>query len=191
MSEEKKVDDSAMGGGHPRFYEILDQQAKLHNTKNTDYAKGGKQGALGNFVRVSSIMQLYPGMDWDSPFGVAICYMLKQLDAALILRSTKRDSITGEPIPARLLDVSTYSNIAMILVEEESTSHGSLASHLLEPYKTQKSGQKSGDKKPFHWFNLDHPIGMGKIVPISALCLNCGLSVSAHNLLPGDRYGEC
>ena len=119
MADEKKVDDNATGGGHPRFYEILDQQAKLHSTKNTDYAKGGKQGTLGNFHRVSSIMQLYPGMDWDSPFGVALCYMLKQLDAALILRSTKRDSITGEPIPSRLLDVSTYSSIATVLFEEE------------------------------------------------------------------------
>jgi len=119
MVNKKEVDGNAMGGGHPRFYEILDQQAKVHNTKNTDYAKGGIQGALGNFHRVSSIMRLYPGMDWDSSFGVALCYMLKQLDAALILRSTKRDSITGEPIPSRLLDVSVYSNIAMILVEEE------------------------------------------------------------------------
>lgn len=105
--------------GHPRFFEILEQQAELHSKKNTDYAKGGKQGALGNFVRVSSIMRLYPGMDWDSPFGVAMCYMLKQLDAAFILRSTKRESVTGEPIPSRLLDVSTYVNIASILYEEE------------------------------------------------------------------------
>ena len=105
--------------GHPRFYEILEEMAELHSKKNTDYAKGGIQGALGNFHRVSSIMQLYPGMDWDSPFGVAMCYMLKQLDAALILRSTKRDSITGEPIPSRLLDISTYTNIASILYEEE------------------------------------------------------------------------
>jgi len=119
MANEKEVDDNATGGGHPRFYEILDQQAKIHNNKNTDYAKGGIQGALGNFHRVSSIMRLYPGMDWDSPFGVALCYMLKQFDAALILRSTKRDSITGEPIPSRLLDVCVYSNIATILVEEE------------------------------------------------------------------------
>jgi len=106
--------------GHPRFYELLEQYAKLHSRKNTDYAKGGKQGPLGNFSRVSSIMSLYPGMDWDSSFGVALCYMLKQLDAALILRSTKRESIAGEPIPIRLADVAVYATIARIIWEEET-----------------------------------------------------------------------
>ncbi len=106
--------------GHPRFYEILEERAELHSKKNTDYAAGGKQGALGNFIRVSTIMKLYPGFDWDSPFGVAMVYMLKQLDAAFILRSTKRESITGEPIPSRLMDMSTYTDIAQVLVEEEN-----------------------------------------------------------------------
>lgn len=111
-----------IGAGHPRFHEILDELGDLHDRKNHDYAAGSKQGPLGNFHRTSTIMSLYPGMDWDSAFGVAMSYMLKQLDAALVLRSQNRDSVTGEPIPARLKDVATYSVIGMVIVEEEGNN---------------------------------------------------------------------
>lgn len=106
-------------GGHPRFYEILEEQADLHSRKNTDYAAQGVQGPLGNFGRVAQIMALWPGMDWSTPFGVAICYALKQVDAAMMLASTGRESITGEPVPSRLNDVAVYTNIARIIWEEE------------------------------------------------------------------------
>lgn len=106
-------------GGHPRFYEILQKQAELHDRKNTDYAKGSAQGALGNFHRTSTIMQLYPGMNWTSPEGIALNYMLKQLDAALVLKSTNRNSVTGEPFEARMLDVAVYANLAIILSEAQ------------------------------------------------------------------------
>ena len=107
--------------GHPRFYEIIREMADLHDRKNEEYTKGSKGGPLSNFARTSTIMQLYPGMDWDSPFGVALCYMLKQLDSALIMRSTKRDSIVGEPIKSRLRDVQVYTILAEILLGEETT----------------------------------------------------------------------
>jgi hypothetical protein len=106
-------------GGHPRFYELVDEITTLHDRKNTDYASGTKEGPLGNFERVSVIMKLYPGFDWDSPFGVACVYMLKQLDAAFTLRSQKRESVVGENIASRLRDVSVYSLIEQILVEAE------------------------------------------------------------------------
>jgi hypothetical protein len=91
----------------------------LHSRKNSDYAGGSESKPLGNFERVSIITKLYPGMDWDSPFGVALIYMLKQLDAALVLRSTKRESVTGEPVGSRLKDIANYAVIAMVLEEEE------------------------------------------------------------------------
>ena len=118
-------------GGHPRFHEILRRQGELHDRKNTDYAAGGKQGPLGNFVRVSEIKRLYPGFDWSSAFGTAIDYMLKQLDAAFILYATGRKSITGEPIPARLMDVAVYANIAQIIYEEEVDFANSLIAQQL------------------------------------------------------------
>lgn len=104
-------------GGHPRFYEILEELSDLHSRKNTDYAAGGKQGPLGNFYRVSTFKQLYPGFDWASPFGTAISNMLKQLDAMMILSSTARNSITGEGVPERLQDMAVYTVIARILWE--------------------------------------------------------------------------
>lgn len=110
-------------GGHPRFYDLVAEITALHNRKNTDYAAGTKEGPLGNFHRVSAIKQLYPGFDWDSPFGVAMGYMLKQLDAAFTLRSQKRESVTGEPVRERLKDVAVYSLIGMIIEEEEHGPH--------------------------------------------------------------------
>lgn len=110
---------SDKSGGHPRFFEIIEEVAHLHNKKNTDYAAGLSQGPLGNFYRVSQFKRMYPGFDWSSPFGTAIDFMLKQLDAMMILRATHRESLTGEPVGARLRDIVVYTVIAEILEEEE------------------------------------------------------------------------
>ncbi len=107
------------GYGDPRFYNLLRKMAILHGSKNKDYAQGGEQGHLGNFTRTSAIKKLYPGFDWSSPFGTAIDYMLKQFDAAMILYSVGRKSVTGENIPERLQDVAVYSNIASLLWQDE------------------------------------------------------------------------
>ena len=106
-------------GGHPRFHEIVQQMSDLHDRKNTDYAAGTVEGPLGNFVRVSQIMRLYPGMDWASPFGVCMAFMLKQFDAGLTLKAQNRASVTGEPIVARLTDIAVYTVLGIILDEEE------------------------------------------------------------------------
>ena len=105
--------------GHPRFHEIVQAMSNLHDKKNYDYAAGTKEGPLGNFIRVSQIMRLYPGFDWTSPFGVAMVFMLKQFDAGFTLRAQKRKSVTGEPIAARLTDVAVYAVLGMILEEDE------------------------------------------------------------------------
>ena len=110
-------------GGHPKFYKILDEMAILHDKKNSDYSKGLPQGPLGNFIRVSEIKKLYPGFDWDSPFGTCIDYMLKQFDAMMILRATKNKSQTGEPVAARLRDVEIYAVIAEIIESEENNEN--------------------------------------------------------------------
>jgi len=47
--------------GHPRFIKLALDCMELHSQKNSDYAKGGDP--LGNFDRVSKIMQIYPGID--------------------------------------------------------------------------------------------------------------------------------
>ena len=127
--------------GHPKFYKILKELADLHSRKNTDYAKGGKQGALGNFHRVAQFKQMYPGFDWSSSFGTAIDFMLKQLDAAMILTSTQRKSITGEPVPARLNDIIVYTTIARILWEENETTKPRVAFKKISKAKLSKLPQ--------------------------------------------------
>lgn len=109
---------SIKGYGDPRFYKLLQDMAETHSRKNQDYAQGGKQGHLGNFHRVSQFKQMYPGFDWTTPFGTAIDFMLKQLDAMMILVATNRKSITGEPVTERLKDVVIYGNIASVLWSE-------------------------------------------------------------------------
>lgn len=107
--------------GHPRFHELLDEIRQLHSEKNFDYAEGGSQGALGNFHRISAIAKLYPESPaWGTATGVALTYMLKQLDAALMMLTTGKKSKTGEPIGSRLRDIAIYALIAMIIEEEAS-----------------------------------------------------------------------
>ena len=106
-------------GGDPRFYKLLEDLRDLHSRKNTDYSRGGSQGPLGNFPRVSQIKRLYPQLDWASPLGTALDYLLKQLDAALILYQAGGDSLTGEPVPSRLKDVAVYALLGMLLYEDE------------------------------------------------------------------------
>ena len=107
-------------GGHPRFHELLKEIGELHSKKNADYAGGGQTGALDNFNRLSRLKKVWPNFDWSSPFGVAMSYMLKQFDAALFLYEQQKESMVGEGIPERLKDVSVYSLIGMIIIEEEN-----------------------------------------------------------------------
>ena len=105
--------------GDPRFYKLLTELSDLHSRKNTDYSRGGIHGPLGNFIRVSEIKKLYPGLDWSSPFGTALDYLLKQLDAAMILYASGTVSLTGESVASRLKDVAVYSLLGMLLYEDE------------------------------------------------------------------------
>ena len=134
-------------GGHPKFYKILEDMASLHDRKNSDYSKGLSQGPLGNFIRVSDIKKMYPGFDWDSPFGTCIDFMLKQFDSMIILRATKRSSQTGEPVAARLRDMQVYAVIAEIIESEENdektkTAKRSKVSPLLDSITTRKSRKR-------------------------------------------------
>jgi hypothetical protein len=105
--------------GHPKFHELLKEIGELHNKKNFDYAEGGEQGPLGNFKRIASIAGLYPHTEsWSNSTGVALTYMLKQLDAALMMFTTDKTSQTGENLKERLRDVAIYALLAIIIKEE-------------------------------------------------------------------------
>ena len=102
--------------GHPSFYKFTDAIKKLHSEKNYSYAHGGS--ALGNFDRVSSIMKLYPKMDWSAPEMVAMVYAMKQLDAYLWLKSNGHvDKFEG--VAGRLQDIAVYTLIQMCIEEDK------------------------------------------------------------------------
>lgn len=106
--------------GHPLFYQLTREEEKLYNLKNHDYAAGGNPS--GNFERVAAIKRLYPNVDWSSPVGVASTYLLKQLDAAFWLLSSKhRPKVEGPS--QRFQDISIYSKIIMILLAEEKEAN--------------------------------------------------------------------
>jgi len=116
-----KPETQALQYGHPKFHELLTQIGELHNKKNFDYAEGGEQGPLGNFKRIAAIASLYPASyAWHDQTGVALTYMLKQLDAALMMFTTGKASKTGENINERLRDVAIYALLAIILNDEGS-----------------------------------------------------------------------
>ena len=101
--------------GHPAFYDLTQQEIELHSAKNKDYARGGDP--LGNFRRVSAIKQLYPGLPWDSPTGVALGYMLKQLDAAMWMLAQGFEGEV-EDFDSRMADVHVYAKLSRILHKE-------------------------------------------------------------------------
>jgi hypothetical protein len=110
-------------GGHPLFKKLTEEELALHESKNTDYAKGGDP--LGNFKRVGSILSLYPGLDLSKPICVALVYMLKQLDAALWMLSQGYEGKV-ENIDSRLQDVHVYAKIARVIHAEDRVDHSQL-----------------------------------------------------------------
>ena len=101
--------------GHPLFYELTEEEIKLHDAKNGDYRSDNDP--LANFKRVAAIMKLYPKMDWAKPELVAMIYSFKQLDAYLSLMER---GVEGgvENCDTRLRDVHVYGKIARILHRE-------------------------------------------------------------------------
>ena len=102
--------------GHPRFRELTEYEVELHDSKSGDYASGGGN-PLGNFERVARILSNYPKLDLSKPEVVAMVYLLKQLDA--VANMIANDCEGGvETIERRLLDISVYAKLMIILHEE-------------------------------------------------------------------------
>lgn len=101
--------------GHPRFYQLTDEENRLHSAKNKDYT-GGRGDPMGNFYRVASMLREM-GSD-ITPAQVAFIYMAKQLDAAgRMLFQNYEGEVEG--LHGRLQDVSVYAKLIDILKEEE------------------------------------------------------------------------
>lgn len=102
--------------GHPEFIPLLVELMALHSKKNHDYAGGGDP--LGNFNRVAGMLACYQGkFPYDSPQGVAMIYMLKQVDAVLWMMS-QGTVAEVEGLDSRLADISVYANLARCMERE-------------------------------------------------------------------------
>lgn len=101
--------------GHPGFVNVLVEALRLHSGKNKDYTLGGDP--LGNFQRVAQILQRYPTFPWSSKEGVALTYMLKQLDA--VMNSLGREQeLRVEGIVERIMDIGVYAFILVCMLRE-------------------------------------------------------------------------
>ena len=119
--DEMSLEELGNFHGHPMFYQLTIDEMQLHSDKNRDYTQGGDP--LGNFNRVSEIKRLYPNLDWGSPVGVCLGYMLKQFDAALWMLANRYEGEV-EDVDTRLRDSHVYLKIARILHKEQSEKSG-------------------------------------------------------------------
>ena len=115
MRQRKRVGKES---GHPYFHELTDHEKDLHGKKSHDYSKGGHP--LGNFLRVSEFLKLYPGLDHTDPAIIAMIYGLKQLDAYLWIKANKITTKV-EGLNERLTDLSIYAKLVQC-IEHDNTA---------------------------------------------------------------------
>ncbi len=98
--------------GDPMFYELTQEEIKLHDEKNNDYRS--KTNPLANFDRVAAWMALYPDMDWAQPELVADLFAQKQIDSYMSLMERGMEGGV-ETTDSRARDVHVYWKIARII----------------------------------------------------------------------------
>ncbi len=105
-----------MKKGHPRFYEIIEELSQLHSDKNSTYAS--QENPLGNFIRSAKLSEkIYNPKIKNKPLAQALVLMAKQIDAVYdIVGEGKEDLV--ESIEDKLRDISVYSILCIILMEE-------------------------------------------------------------------------
>lgn len=103
----KKLKEMKTLGGHPRFYELLLQIADLHSRKNKNYAEDADP--LSNLRECER-------MGVPAHIGVAIRLTDKFSRYTQLLKGKK--DLVGESVFDTLLDISIYSLLSIILIEE-------------------------------------------------------------------------
>lgn len=94
-------------GGHPRFYEIIEEMKDLHDRKNNNYATD--QDPLSN-LRECQRMGLPPVTGVFVRIGDKYCRLME-------LAKGKKD-LVGESVIDTLMDMAVYCVLAIILIEE-------------------------------------------------------------------------
>jgi len=103
------------------FIPILIEALDLHNRKNRDYTHG--EAPYGNFERVAKIFKLYPTFPHQTPEGVCVAFMLKQLDA--IFNSLgRRSGLKEEGLESRVFDVGVYAFILIGMLRASKKGEG-------------------------------------------------------------------
>ncbi len=110
--EEHRLSVEAQHSGDPMFYELTQEEIKLHDEKNNDYRS--KSNPLANFERVAAWMALYPDMDWAQPELVAVLFAQKQIDSYMSLMERGMEGGV-ETTDSRAQDVHVYWKIARII----------------------------------------------------------------------------
>ncbi len=102
--------------GDKRFYEILENLAKLHSEKNRQYAT--KENPLGNFYRTAELCsKLFKYSIKNKPLAMALSYMAKQVDGVYEIVGESKEN-TVDSLKDKLQDVAIYSILSMILIDD-------------------------------------------------------------------------
>lgn len=101
--------------GHPSFIKKVLWDISTHSGKNHDYAAGGDP--LGNFRRVATLLSNYPNFPLATECGIAMVYMLKQLDAVL-WNMSQGHTLKIESLEDRLRDITIYSLILRCMLDD-------------------------------------------------------------------------
>jgi len=107
-----EIKSNMLRQGHPRFYELLDEIAELHDKKNHDYAQDGDP--LSNLRRSEN---------FGIPGWKGILIRLSDKWSRLEELSKKEARVKEESIKDTLLDNAIYSLLAVVLLEEDEKKH--------------------------------------------------------------------
>lgn len=105
-------------GGHPRFYQNLEEDKALYSAKHYQYATDSDP--MSNFRMCGNLIQklLKPGV--DPTIAAALTLMSKQVVGIYeIVGEGKKNTVEG--LKDKLRDVRIYGNIIEILVDENGS----------------------------------------------------------------------
>ena len=104
--------------GHPRFYEIIEELAKLHSEKNRQYAS--KDKPLDNFNRGAILAdKLFNHSIKNKNLADLLILMGKQVVAVYDMVGDSKENCI-DSLEDKLRDICIYSILAIILNKEGS-----------------------------------------------------------------------
>jgi len=107
-----EVDEGRKRSGHPRFFELLDEAADLHERKNAGYAGQGNADPLANF-RESERLGIPAFM------GAMVRRGDKYSRSCNLAKDPSNEQV-GEDITETLRDAAAYEYLIICLFEEDT-----------------------------------------------------------------------